>query len=92
MREINKRRKMTQGKEKKKSAIINDKREEKRTRGNAEPPQTAEEREKRELESCSGGLQVNSADVELNQTKLRGQAEHDDTDELPTLFSLVIQR
>ncbi|XP_044034895.1 radial spoke head 10 homolog B isoform X2 [Siniperca chuatsi] len=89
---------MTQGEEKKTSTIKNYKQENEETRGNAELPQTAEEREKRKLVSCSASLKVNSADVEQNQTNLQGrpvsdeQAESDDTYELPTLFSLIVQR
>ncbi|XP_076615381.1 radial spoke head 10 homolog B [Chaetodon auriga] len=89
---------MTQGKEKKKTTTKNDKQENDTTCGNAELPQTAEEKEKRKSLSCSAGLKVNSADEEREQTDLRGhhvsqrQPESDDTSELPTLVSLTVHR
>ncbi|XP_039643225.1 radial spoke head 10 homolog B isoform X2 [Perca fluviatilis] len=61
--------------------------------GNPEQPHTANESEKRKLVSFSDSLKVSSADVEQNHTDLEEeQPGNDDIYELPTLFSLIVQR
>ncbi|XP_029312603.1 LOW QUALITY PROTEIN: radial spoke head 10 homolog B [Cottoperca gobio] len=91
---VNKRRKMTQGKENKhKTTVQTDNQEKENACGEAGLPHAAEERGNRKLVSCSAGLQVTSADVAQNQTDLRdAQLENDDAYELPALCSLIVQR
>lgn len=70
-----------------------DKQEHEQLCGNPELPHTANESEKRKLVSCSDSLKASSADVEQNQTDLQEEhPENDDIYELPTLFSLIVQR
>ena len=88
--EKHKRSKMTE--DRGKNEIKDVKRESEKTRGDAEPPQTAEESEKRKLANCSGSLRPDSAGVSLNQTDLRGAPVGDDTREPPTVFNLLVQR
>lgn len=84
---------MAQGKEKKKTRIKNDKQEKEKTCGSEKLPQTEEEKEKGKLASCSASLKANLTDVEPKQTSLHDeQSESDDIDEIPTLFSLTVQR
>ncbi|TKS90032.1 Radial spoke head 10 -like protein B [Collichthys lucidus] len=86
---------MTQGKEKSKTTIRNDERENEEMNGHAEQPQTAEERDKIKLLSRSDTLKVNSEDAE-EQTHLRPDSDEqqgdDDIYELTTPFNLIIQR
>ncbi|XP_034716608.1 radial spoke head 10 homolog B [Etheostoma cragini] len=70
-----------------------DKQEHKQMCGNPELPHTGNRSEKRKLGSYSGSLKVVSAGVKANQTELQEeQPEDDDIYELPTLFSLIVQR
>ncbi|XP_078135509.1 radial spoke head 10 homolog B isoform X2 [Sander vitreus] len=85
-------RKITQGEEKTITMKTN-KQEHEKMCGNPELPHTANESEKRKLVSYSDSLKASSADVEQNQTDLQEeQPENDDIYELPTLFSLIVQR
>lgn len=93
MRDVHERRKMAQGKEKKKTMRKNDKEEKEKTRGSEKLQQTKEEKEKGKLVSCSASLNANLTDVEPKQTSLHDeQSASDDIDEIPTLFSLTVQR
>ncbi|XP_028423329.1 radial spoke head 10 homolog B isoform X2 [Perca flavescens] len=70
-----------------------DKQEHEQMCGNPELPHTANESEKIKLVSFFDSLKVSSADVEQNHTDLEEeQPGNDDIYELPTLFSLIVQR
>ncbi|XP_031699771.1 radial spoke head 10 homolog B isoform X1 [Anarrhichthys ocellatus] len=78
--------KMETGKEEKKTTIKTNKQENEKTRGNAELPHTAEEREKGKLASCLW-------DVGQKQTDLQDeQPDNDDIHEYPTFLNLIVQR
>ncbi|XP_070708376.1 radial spoke head 10 homolog B [Pempheris klunzingeri] len=80
---------MTQGKEEK-TAIENGGTVERC--GDAELPQSAGERERKQAASCPAGLKVNPAEVNRSSTGGRAVSDDppEDTHQLPTLFTLVI--
>ncbi|XP_026171381.1 radial spoke head 10 homolog B isoform X2 [Mastacembelus armatus] len=83
--------KMTQGAE---TTTVNDKWETEKTCGGSELPQLAGERANRELVRVSAVSKANPADVDHDQTDLRGHPVSDEQpdNELPTLFNVTVLR